>query len=262
MKKLLLIIFTSVYSVFCFGQTLESDSIQLDIKKTKLNKDQRLDQYPPINERNIFDSEIPVENKYNTKITDYDHTVVSPQININIPVPEFYERPVSDYLSNSRSPFADDYGYNATYRLSDRSWLSTRSSHNTLLTMGFITNIEARYDYKVTDKLTVSGGAYTAGYQIGYKHFSDMGINSSIGYNINDKITIHAYGQYSGFAKKNRFDSSGPNQGLFPQSYYGAAFEYKITEKFGVIGGMNRELNPMTGKWKNTPYVAPVFYSK
>lgn len=266
MKKILLFLFASAYTVFCMGQTLENDSVSTEIFNNKLNKTSTSGLFPRVNERNIFENEISIENKYNTEISGHDKSTVSPRINMNIHVPEFYQGPVSDYLSNSRNPFSDDYNYHAGYRLSDRSWLTTQSAHSTFLMIGSISNIDVRYNYKVADNFTVTAGTYISGYSIQErfrsKSYNDAGINSTLKYSINDRISIHAFGQYSAFARKNKFDSSGSHQGLFPQTYYGGAFEYKVTDRFGIMGGMNRELNPMTGKWKNVPFVVPVFYSK
>ena len=46
------------------------------------------------------------------------------------------------------------------------------------------------------------------------------------------------------------------------QRYYGGTIEVKITDRFGLEGGMERHLDPFSGKWKNTPVIRPVFYAK
>ncbi|MDU1905453.1 MAG: hypothetical protein E6772_11770 [Dysgonomonas sp.] len=262
MRKIIFILIASIYTTICLGQTLENDSIQKEILNNKLKTNDNHQLYPRANERNIFDEKISVENKYNTNVTRPNNELEPPRVDMNIHVPEFYQGPIHNYLSNSRDPYIDDYSYSTRYGLSDGSWLDTRSRHSTFPVLGSISDINARYNYNVTDNFTVSAGTYISKYRLGYNSYNDAGINTSLRYNINDRISIHAFGQYSAFARKHKLDSNGPYEGMFPQTHFGGAFEYKITDRFGLMGGMKRELNPMTGKWNNTPFIVPVFYGK
>lgn len=43
-----------------------------------------------------------------------------------------------------------------------------------------------------------------------------------------------------------------------PNTNYGGAAEFKINNNVSVQGGVKRELNPMSGKWRNVPFLSPV----
>jgi len=261
MKRLFFIVFASIIAISGYSQVLENDSLNLDLKNRQLGTGNPMNLYPDLKDRNIFDEKKSIEETRSNVSTEFGKTD-SFKVNMNIYVPEFYVGPSQDnYLSNSRYPLVNDYAYYAGYRLSDRSWLTTSSTYDTYMNMGEARYIGGTYNYLLLDNLTLSAGSYISKYRIGLNQFNDAGVNASLKYQITDRIAIHGFGQYSGFARKHKFDSSF-NPGLAPTTNYGGAFEYKVSKGFGIMGGMMRELNPMTGKWRNTPFIMPVIYAK
>jgi hypothetical protein len=49
---------------------------------------------------------------------------------------------------------------------------------------------------------------------------------------------------------------------MYPQTSYGGSVEFKVTDSWGVMTGMEREFDPFRGKWVNRPFIFPVFYGK
>lgn len=260
MKRFLFILLISLLAIPCFSQTWENDSLNLGTHKRTLGGSSLRDRYPSLRDRNHLDEQ-PSLGRGSTPISDAPKKADSLTMNMRIYVPEFYQGPMYNYLSESKFPYANDYAYYAGYLLSDRSWLTTSSTYDTYVLMGAASNVGGTYHYLLADNLTLSAGAYMSKYVIGLETYNDMGVNAGLKYQITDRIAIHGFGQYSGFANKHKFDSSF-SPWAYPQTNFGGAFEYKVTDRFGIMGGMERQLNPMTGKWRNVPFIMPVFYGK
>jgi len=236
--------------------------LKFDLGKKTLGNTGGMNQYPPLNERKIFDDDLSVKDNSSLERVDKKYPLDSNRVNMNIYVPEFYKGPPLDtYLSNSLNPYANDYRFYGSLGVTDRSWISTYSAKDTYLTIGSVTNISAAYNYMISDNFSLSAGTYGSKYNLNGLIQNDMGFNAKLKYDINDRLSIHAFGQYSVFARKHGLDATD-RWGMINTTNYGGAFEYKITDRFGLMGGMSRELNPMTGKWKNVPFLIPVFYSK
>lgn len=265
MKKSILILLTSIITIPCYSQILENDSLNLDLKRSNLGGSISTDRYPNLKERNIFDDQSSTKKETSIAPAEFN-TGDSLRMNMRIYVPEFYQGPLYNDLSVSKYPYANDYAYYAGYNISDRSWLTTSSTHDTYPLIGSSLHIGGAYNYMLTDNLTLSTGAYISKYGDmgtftgGYKIRNDAGVNASLKYQITDRIALHGFGQYSAFSKRNNLDSSYAP--WYPTTNFGAAFEYKVTKGFGIMGGIERQLNPMTGKWTNVPFLAPVFYGK
>jgi len=260
MKSVFLVLFAFVIVNTGLAQTLDNDSLSLHLDKKKLDEG-GLHQYPRLNERKIFEDEAVSTTDFSYDRYSRQHRYDSLKINMDIRVPEYYQGPVSNYLYNPIFPFSNDYDYSGYRGISDRSWMNTRSTHTTYLGLGSSTEISASLSYRLSDNIIVSGGPYISKYMVNHEVYNDIGANAAMQFIVSDKVKFHVFGQYSGFANKHGYDSKN-RWGMFPQTSYGGAFEYKITNKFGMMGGMNRELNPMTGKWKNVPFLVPVFYGK
>ncbi|MDH6356052.1 hypothetical protein M2132_002410 [Dysgonomonas sp. PH5-45] len=258
MKTLLLSILTFV-TVAAFGQTYEeNDSIRILTKENEQLLERLL-----ISEPQPLDKEgrlgVPHEDFLNLMEVKPIPLTDNKKTEMRLPPVEFYQGPMPGQpIFSSKFPFANDYGFYGAFPVTKRSWISTVSSHETMPTMGSYSTVGARYNYMLTDKIMVSAGGYGTKAFLNNNYLGDYGINGQVKFVLNDRIRINAFGQYSMNAEKNRFTDM--NNGMFGQTYYGGSMEFRITEKFGVETGIIRELNPITGKWTNTPYIAPVFY--
>lgn len=181
------------------------------------------------------------------------------------PNPTIEEQKNSRILSNS-----DDYAFYDTNQLEDNLYLQTSSLKTTYLGIGGITSIDANLTYRPTDWLTISGGVYSAKYLmpnsgmgpsgVPFSHFNDFGFSASMRFKLHDYIYLRAHGLYSINSSDNKRNFTPATAGMFPQTYFGAGLEFRATDKFGIEGGMVRELNPFNGKWSNRPYIMPVFH--
>ncbi len=119
-----------------------------------------------------------------------------------------------------------------------------------------IGNAQLGVNYQMTNWLTISGGTYFNRNNLFQRNFSDYGVNSRVNLQVNDRIKIKLHGSYS--LKGNQLVNNNP---FYPENNYGGAVEFKISDKFGVGAGVDRTLNPFTGKWETHPYFYPIFYN-
>lgn len=112
-------------------------------------------------------------------------------------------------------------------------------------------------DYKMTDWLSISGGTYFNRMDLYSQHITDYGLNSRMNLQVNDRLNFKLHGAYSLRGKQMLMNQNS----LYPENSYGGAVEYRISDKFGLGAGVDRYLNPFTGKWVTQPYVYPIFYN-
>lgn len=264
-KKLFFICFMFLFSVSIYAQTEnQRDSLQVE-KMDPLHEFQDL----------RYNDSIHV-----TKETQNDYNKISPEEQRRREVfvqsllfltPELYQGPPptpdleKGYKPGKVESFTKDYNFFNGYSLTQGLALTTNSTRKTYMGMGGLYMISADLHYQPWSWLTVTGGMYTAKYSIagpeGLMHFNDLGFNASMRFKLHDRIYLHAHGMYSVNSNDKNRNFRPSMMNMYPQTYYGGGIEFKVSEKFGVEGGMVRELNPMNGKWQNRPYIMPIFYS-
>lgn len=112
-------------------------------------------------------------------------------------------------------------------------------------------------DYKMTNWLSVYGGTYMSRMDLYSQKINDYGLNSRVNLQVNDRLIFKLHGAYSLKGRQNLMNQNP----LYPENSYGGAVEYRISDKFGLGAGVDRYLNPFTGKWVTQPYVYPIFYN-
>ncbi|MBK5722216.1 hypothetical protein JGH11_15175 [Dysgonomonas sp. Marseille-P4677] len=259
---LLFIISTSAY-----GQTeIPKDSFP-PLKKGNLDLNESLDNYLNFNNKN--ETGYKFQNKI---VSDYEalrEKGVNKVMDLKFPPIDVYLGPPLESNEFTRFPFANDYSYYSGYTFSDNMWITSSSIQNTYPSLGAVRSIGMNFNYQPLDWLRISAGPYGSKYNFinlynndnnRMGHYNDVGVSGALKFILHDRIRLNAYGQYSVYGGRNGVQ--GPMMNMYPQTYYGGTIELKITEKFGIEGGVIRELNPFNGKWVNRPYFAPVFYTK
>lgn len=124
--------------------------------------------------------------------------------------------------------------------------------------LGGVATASASYNYRITDYLTFTGGAAFSKVNI-YNNFSnELTLNTNLRMKVADWLYINTFGSYTPTMKPDITRSL--NNSMYPNSNYGGAFEFKLTDKIGVMTGIEREFDPFRGKWVNRPFIMPVFY--
>ncbi|NDV79054.1 hypothetical protein [Dysgonomonas sp. 511] len=253
MKKSILALLIILPSVI-YAQTENLNDSFPTLKKESFRYNEKLDNY--------LQPENNSQAAYSARINSYRHVQdanINP-INLNLPPIDVYLGPPLESNTFTRNPFANDYSFYSGMVFSDNAWLSTHSRQNTYPTMGAVRSIGAQFNYRPASWLAVSAGPYGAKYNFAGQHFNDYGVSGAVKFIAHDRIRFNVYGQYSVDGKKNGL--YGPMMNMYPQTYYGGTIEVKITNWFGIEGGVVRELNPINGKWENRTVIAPVFYTK
>lgn len=183
---------------------------------------------------------------------------------LRISVPEYtpYPWPASR-LGAEGNPFIHDYNLFNNFIITDKSYLSTYSFHNTYPTMGTFIEAGATYTYRLNGRWKFSGGMYTTKYTMpSFNHGSqfDAGFDASATFRINDHLRIRGFGQYSIYGERNA--GEGCLTPIAPQSGYGVVMEWRINDRVEIHGGVERSYNPMKRKWETTPIFQPVIHLK
>ena len=104
----------------------------------------------------------------------------------------------------------------------------------------------------------LTGGVYASKYNY-YNTFSNSaGINGNFKIMLSDRISLNAFGQYSLSGAKNGIPPSGST--LYPTSFYGGSLEFKVTNKWGIVTGAEREFDVFSRKWVTRPFIMPIFF--
>lgn len=243
-----------VFSATAYSQTETPKDSLPSLRKGVLKLDEKLENYLNID---ISTNKTAV-NRYDMYQPLQKEDIKS--VDLNLPPLYIYTGPPVESNTFTKYPFANDYRYYSGMAISEKAWISTSSSQATYPTAGAARTVNMQFNYQPADWLIISGGPYASKYALYGNQYNDAGVGGSAKFILNDRVRINAYGQYSPHSKHR--DIGPYMSGMYPQTYYGGTLELKITEKFGIEGGVIREINPLNGKWENRPYFAPVFYSK
>ena len=158
------------------------------------------------------------------------------------------------------SPFIPDGNLYNQYYLNSRNWINTSRIQSNFIGLGGMTLFGAGYNWKVGEFMVLSSGLYATKYNI-YNNFrTDAGVNGNIKFVLSDRISMNLFGQYSAKGINNAVIPLV--SALYPQSYYGGSFEFKVNDKWGLMVGADREFDVFSRKWITKPFVMPLFYSK
>lgn len=226
--------------------------------RSKIKYNEKLDNYLNLGQgetgqSNDFSSAATSVYRPLDKVENEVFDLVFPPLNI-------YTGPPVENNTFTRFPFANDYAFYSGMPISDNLWISTSSTQNGYPTLGAVRSVSMSLNYQPTNWLIISGGTFGAKYNLFGHNFNDTGLNGRVKFVLHDRVRINTFGQFS--MNDNNRNIRAPYVGMYPHTYYGGSIELKITDKFGIEGGVIRELNPLNGKWENRPYIAPVFYGK
>lgn len=162
--------------------------------------------------------------------------------------------------------FQRDFDYTRnTYSvipLNDNMWITTARINSNYIGLGGLSSAGVQYNWRINDIVTYSGGVTFSKFNI-YNNFdNNLNLNSNLRFELSDRFFFNAFGNLSTPASKNTALFRSLNYSMFPQNNFGGSFEFKVTDKWGVATGAEREFDPFKGKWVTRPFIMPVFYSK
>ena len=144
------------------------------------------------------------------------------------------------------------------FSVNDWSWISTSRTMNNYFGLGGVNMVGANYNMKLGNFSVLSAGIFASKYNL-YNNFGNSsGLNGNLKLRLSDRVYLNTFGQYSTGGTKNGIPPYLST--LYPNSFYGGSFEFKVTEKWGVITGAEREFDVLSRKWVTRPFIMPVFY--
>lgn len=248
MRELLIFIF----SIFCFSAfsqtTVRSENLGLNIGIDGNIIPDFDNNFPSID----FKREFRFKELYNDYQQNH-HQVLKKDFELN----SFKIEPMIDLQLEPLHVFSvHDVNFNLynQYRLNDYSWLSSVRSQQEYIGLGGINIASGMYNIRLGDRFILSGGLYAGKYTLHNNFINDAGVQGNVSFELSDRIRLHTFGNYS-------FNNTPtPFTGMYPQTSYGGAFELKVTDKWGIMMGAEREFDVFSGKWLTRPIVYPVFY--
>ena len=85
--------------------------------------------------------------------------------------------------------------------------------------------------------------------------YTQYGFGGTIGYELTDAVSLHAFGYYYG---RNPLVCPAFSPFMSTTTYGGYA-DIRFSERFGSNVGVRRYINPMSGQWTTEPIVTPYF---
>lgn len=168
----------------------------------------------------------------------------------NLKVPKFI--PNFDYSINTYSFIP----------INSNSWITTSRINSNYLGLGGLSSAGAQYNWKVNDFIFYSGGATFSKFNIFNNFSNNLSLNSNLRFELSDRFFFNVFGNYTtpSPSQMNLFLSTYDS--MYPQKNFGGSFEFKVTDKWGIVTGAEREFDPFKGKWVTKPFIMPIFYSK
>jgi hypothetical protein len=186
--------------------------------------------------------------KFNTGL-NFDKPLFKSEI-INLKVPKFV--PNFDYSVNTYSLIP----------INSNSWITTSRINSNYIGMGGLSSAGAQYNWRINDFMFYSGGAAFSKFNI-YNNFSNnLSLNSNLRFELSDRFFFNVFGNYTTPSEPQMNLFLSTYDSMFPQKNFGGSFEFKVTDKWGIVTGAEREFDPFKGKWVTKPFIMPIFYSK
>ena len=152
-----------------------------------------------------------------------------------------------------------DLNYNlfSEFPLNDNSWINTARTSTPLIGLGGVYKVNANYNLKIGDFGILTGGIYAAKFNIYNNFYNNAGVNGNFKVILNDRLSLNLFGQYTPMTNTSMMQLMSP---FYPQSNYGGSIEVKVTDKWGVVTGAEREFDIISRKWLTRPFIMPIFY--
>ncbi|WP_455672914.1 hypothetical protein [Phocaeicola sp.] len=244
-QRIFLFLFLCCTSLFCMAQ-VEGEKDTLIIRQDKI------DEF--INEMNTGSQGVG--------FMDASSVSAPPSLTNSLRMPEFdftlkEEMPRISPYTFKGDPFGHDYIDGRAYQINRTGVLSGFHSFTGLPTIGEMQNVGVMYTQQLNDFISLTGGVYAAKYNVYGARFNDFGTQGRLSFRVNERMRINMFGTYS---FNNKYGVTPMVQPYMNQTSYGGSLEFKISDRFGLEVGAEREFNVATRKWEIHPIISPVFY--
>lgn len=215
------------------------------------------------------DSSLLKASEFNTSTLKNSDSIPRPRLSdIKLFAGTKFNEPLfkSEVLNLKIPAFAPEFDYSInTYsfiRLNSNSWITTARINSNYLGLGGLSSAGAQYNWRINDFTLYSGGATFSKFNIFNNFSNNLSLNSNLRFELSDRFFFNVFGNYTtpSPSQMNLFLSTYDS--MYPQKNFGGSFEFKVTDKWGIVTGAEREFDPFKGKWVTKPFIMPIFYSK
>ncbi|MDD3079813.1 MAG: hypothetical protein PHH37_12030 [Paludibacter sp.] len=214
----------------------------------------------PVHEQRIIKSSS--FSTYNDSITSQNVS----DLNLFIPDNSILDKNKYNVVNFRMQPIPHYYNYNqniyTNFRLDSESWLSTARINENYIGLGGMSSAEIQYNHYLNDRITMSSGLTFSKYNVYNNFYNDINVNSNLRFELSDRFYFNMFGSYSPVLNGKNDLLKSLNSPLYPNTNFGGAFEFKVTDKWGIMTGAKREYDVFRRKWVTEPFIMPVFYSK
>lgn len=150
-----------------------------------------------------------------------------------------------------------DYGFagGMQARLNPKLGVSAEADWSRVFGIAPTARLAATMHYKPLDNLQVNTGLSYYNSAIGGQFGQALRFNSDVRFELIDNLTLRGFGGYSVYNKQPIFNPMMPFL-----ANYGGALELRVSDRFGVGVGMEREYNIWTRRWEERYFAYPIFY--
>lgn len=159
--------------------------------------------------------------------------------------------PILIYLPYSPSKMLNHQGDYTTsgnlyrYRLGR---LDMEGSQNSLPGLGRINQASLLWSHQINDRLKLAAAVEATQLNINFFHRHVVELKGQMSYKLSERLSLHLFANY---------DTGNPYD--FYGRQWGGVLRWKITNRFGVDGGVRRRFNPAIGQWETVPIAAPYY---
>lgn len=173
-----------------------------------------------------------------------------------------YELPQFPQLSlNENFNFLNqNYNNYKLYPLSDRTAVLLNNQHQVYMGLGAMDNLSGSLLFQPDERwqISLTGAAYRTVDFTGLKN--NFTVGGATRFALTDRIGLNAFGAYV-LNQQNTLNYALPVLSpMAPRNYYGGTIDFRITDHWGIEGGVKYEFNPFTGKWDRQLIIGPKFY--
>lgn len=156
------------------------------------------------------------------------------------------------------SPMALDFDETSITPIDDHLAVVVRGQQYTWPGVGGITRINPQLLWQ-NDRVSVIGGLFAGRYFTPFNPSPQLtgGFNLLTSYEVNDLITLKAWGQYAFYNENEQRNPHMLMNPFYNHTSVGGALEFKVTDDFKVGVGMNYEYNPVRGKMEPQYLIYP-----
>lgn len=158
------------------------------------------------------------------------------------------------------NPMAFDYFEGYGYHLNPNVSFQVSGFQGTWPGNGSLNTVSGGVAWQ-NEKIGFWGGGFAGRYATPYEISPGVmaGVQGGVNFQATEWLKLKTWGQYTFYDEKGKDNMFLYLNHQMPQIAVGGAMEFKVNENFGFGIGIQRNYNPMRGKWENNQMFYPTY---